>query len=115
MLMPRCPSCHSRLPLSEVFAASSVVCPRCHHELNPQRWTVLVTTLLVIGTVQGVSYLAERSEFNLTVRLLLSTICGLAAGALAHVLLVRYRLKDPLLSILPNPGALREDDAPRRK
>src|ERR1019366_3886695 len=64
MFMPQCPSCHSRLPLSEVFAASSVACPRCHRELKPQRWVVFVTILLVIWTVQGVSYIAERSEFN---------------------------------------------------
>ena len=106
MLMPQCPSCHSRLPLSEVFATSSVACPRCHRELKPQRWVVVVTTLLVIWTVQGVSYLAERSEFNLAVRLTVSTVCGLAAGALGHVLLVRYRLKDPLLSILQGDDAL---------
>ena len=106
MLMPQCPSCHSRLPLSEVFAASSVACPRCHRELKPQRWVVLVTTLLVIWTGQGVSYLAERWEFNLAVRLTACTVCGLAAGALGYVLLVRYRLKDPLLSILPTPDRI---------
>ena len=115
MFMPQCPSCHSRLPLSEVFAASSVACPRCHRELKPQRWVVVVTILLVIWTVQGVSYIAERSGFNLAVRLMVSTVCGLAAGALGHVLLVRYRLKDPLLSILPAPDALQGDDAPHRK
>jgi predicted Na+-dependent transporter len=115
MLMPRCPSCHSRLPFSEVFAASSVACPGCHRELKPQRWVVVVTTLLVIGIVQGVSYLAERSGFNLAVRLTVSTACGLAGGALGHVLLVRYRPKDPPLSILPTPDALRGDDVPHRK
>ena len=99
-LMPRCPSCHNRLPLSEVFGASSVACPGCHRELKPQRWVVFVTVLLVIWTVQGVGYLTESSGLNLAVRLMVSTVCGLAAGALVYVLLVRYRLKDPPLSIL---------------
>ena len=74
-----------------------------------------VTVLLVIWTAQGASYLAERSGLNLAVRLIVSTACGLAAGALGHILLVRYRLKDPLLSILSTTDAVQGDDAPHRK
>jgi hypothetical protein len=112
-LMPRCPSCHSRLPFSEVFASTPMTCPSCYRELQPQRWVVAVTTLLVIWTVQAVSYFAEHLGFNLAVRLTVSTVCGLAAGALVHVLLVRYRLKDPPLSILSTPDVRHGDDAPR--
>ena len=76
---------------------------------------MVVTVILVIWTAQGASYLAERSGFNLAVRLIVSTACGLAAGALGHVLLVRYRLKDPLLSVLSTTDAVQGDDAPHRK
>jgi hypothetical protein len=76
---------------------------------------MVVTVILVIWTGQGASYLAERSGFNLAVRLIVSTACGLAAGALGHVLLARYRVKDPLPSILSTTDAVQEDDAPHRK
>lgn len=115
MLMPQCPCCGGRLPLSEVFAGANVTCPRCHRELKPQRWVVVLTTLLVIWTVQGVSYFAERSQFSLAARLTVSTVCGLAVGAVGHVLLVHYRLKDPILSILSMPDASQGGDAPHRK
>jgi uncharacterized paraquat-inducible protein A len=111
--MPRCPSCHSRLPLRKVILASSPACPRCHRELEPQRWVLYVSTLVALATAQGVGYLAERWGFNLGVRFIVSVVCGLAIWPLVYVLLARYRLKDSPLSILSTPDASRRDDAPR--
>jgi hypothetical protein len=108
--MPQCPSCHSRLPLSKVFFLRSMACPRCHRELEPQSSVWIDSILLAILTVQGVSYLAERSGLNLPVRVMLSGVCVLAAGVL-DVLLVRYRLKGTL-SILSPPDASRGNDSP---
>ena len=100
MLMPECPSCHSRLPLSEVFGAGGVICPRCHSELARHGWTTGLPVLLCIWTQNGVAYLVGHLGLSLAVVLTASGFSGLVAGALAHVLLVRYRLKQPPLSIL---------------
>jgi len=109
--MPKCPSCHSRLPLSKVFFASSMACPRCHRELEPQSWVALVSVVLLICAGQGVAYLAERWGFNHAVRFMASVVCSLAAGVLVYLLLVRYRLKGTA-SILSTPDESRGDDAP---
>jgi hypothetical protein len=123
--MPRCPSCHSRLPLSKVFFARSplrtayltsqtgvrsMACPRCHRELEPQSWVGFVSVLLVVCTGLGVGYLAKHWGFNPAVRLMVVLVCGFAAGVLVYVLLVRYRLKGTV-SILSPPDASRGDDA----
>jgi len=104
MFTAHCPSCQSRLPLSELLTVS-VVCPRCHCELRPQRWSMFAPSLLTIWTAMGVAHFAEDLQFNFGIRIVLATVCGLAAGALGQILFVRYRPKDPGPSILPSPDA----------
>ncbi len=60
---------------------------------------VAATTLLAVLTVQAVNYVTGLWGCNLAARLTLSTVGGLAAGALVFILLVRYRLKTSPLSI----------------
>jgi RNA polymerase subunit RPABC4/transcription elongation factor Spt4 len=102
MLLPKCPSCHSHIPLSEVFSFS-VVCPVCHNELVPNRWSGGLWVLVISAWPDLARYLGLHWVVSpaWTVPMVAGSIVGyLAINLLALVVLLRYRVKDSPLSII---------------
>ena len=107
MLLPKCPSCHAPIPLREVFRFN-VVCPVCNSELVPNRWCGGLWVLVITSYPDLARYLGEHLGFSPT--RIMSTVpvriaCYLAINLLAWMVLIRYRVKDPPLSIVSKPNA----------
>jgi hypothetical protein len=102
MLMPNCPSCHRRLPLTEVLGGGGTVCPYCNSELEPSRWGIFVSVILtMLGCQAGFSF-AKGASLNFIAQLVSGGAAGLVVGNFAAVFLVRYRIREakgPLLKL----------------
>jgi len=65
---------------------------------------------VIASTIDVVDAFAKGLGFSTAVRAIGSLACGLAAGALAYVLLVRYRVKDGSVCTISTPDAWQRDD-----
>ena len=114
--MPQCPFCYCPLPLREVVKAKAeLVCPDCHRKLTRPRWAEFVSGIVATLVIDGVRHLAEGSGFSTPLRIIGSLACGLAAGALVYLLLVRYQVKDPDASILSSSETWQGEDSSHNK
>ena len=107
MLLPECPSCQGRLPLREVFSGNAV-CPQCNCELVSKRWVFGLWVFVISANPDLARHLAESwgISFARTVPVMLRNIvCYLAFNLLAWVLLVRYRVKGPPISVVPGENS----------
>ena len=103
MFLPKCPSCHADIPPREVFSFN-VVCPVCNSELVPDRWcgglwVLVITSYPDLARYLGIHWGLSSARTGLMV--VGNIACLLAINLLAWAVLVRYRVKEPPISILP--------------
>ena len=102
--MASCPSCHLRLPLHTTFAGGPLVCPHCQSELDATKhwWRSALPIVGGLAAWKGArDLLVEMSGASRLSGFLGGLAVYLAVYALLYLALVRYRLKEPPLSIRP--------------
>jgi len=101
MLMLNCPSCHRRLPLTEVFGGGGIVCSSCNSELEPRSSLALYAGLiLAILASDAVTRVAKGASLNFIAQLVSGSIAGIVIGCLAYALVVRYRIRETKGAVL---------------
>jgi hypothetical protein len=100
--MASCPSCHLGLPLRTTFAGGPLVCPHCHSELDASKhwWQSAVPMVGALAAWEGArNLLVEMTGASRLSGFLGGLAVYFAVYVLLHLALVRYRLKEPPLSI----------------
>src|SRR5262249_50786736 len=98
--MLKCPVCRGRLPFSEILGLHGpVVCPHCSNELKLKVWNRLVIFMVAYTAANSLTALLRGRGLGFVPAILVSCSGFIVVFLLLQILIGRYQLKPPPVSI----------------